>query len=114
MRYLLLLLMTMITPALAQSVISDPIDARYTHCGVYMDSAPRLVISVTPIASMPGKNHCNHSVKGLPLGTHTVKMTGIINDPIAGEKESPQSLPFTFVLPVPPLGAPDSFRLVPQ
>lgn len=93
----------------APFVITDPVLSSSTHCGVFVDAQPKQVIVVT---TENGNKICRFDITGLAGGSHTVRMTAIVDDPIHGVKESPQSAPLTFVVPVTP-AAPANLRLVP-
>jgi len=113
MRLLLVTILLLAAPALAGPfVVSDPVDQRCTHCGVFMDAASKLVIAVT---AQGVEKICKHDLAGISTGSHTVRMTCIVNDPVWGDQESAQSLPLTFVKPISVApGVPASIRLVPQ
>lgn len=109
MRILLAVALLVALPALAQSVVSDPVDARGTHCGVFLNALAKQTIAVTVEGT--GKI-CKFDVSGLPNGSHTIRMTLIANDPIWGVQESPQSAPLAFVKPAAP-ATPAGVRLIP-
>ena len=83
----------------APFVVSDPLDARATHCGILMDAIPKQAI---PVVADVGGNICKFDLAGLANGSHTVRATAIAVDPIWGSQESVESLPLSFVKPVPP------------
>lgn len=86
-----------IGPAFAAPfAISDAVDNVATHCGIYMDGNPKVVIPVTAVG--PGKI-CKYDVGHVDVGGHVITMTAIAQDPVWGDVESPQSVPFTFVRP---------------
>jgi len=111
-RLLLFALCMFSAPLLANPfVVSDPVDARATHCGVFMDTASKLVIAVTAQGT---DKICKHDLAGIGAGSHTVRMTAmVVGDPVWGDQESPQSVPFTFVKPTSPTVAPAGIRLAP-
>lgn len=104
MKRLLALLMFVSTPALASPhVVTDPVAPGVTHCGVFLDSTAKVTIAVTAVT---GGNICKYNVAGVSAGAHTIRMTAIINDPLWGTQESPQSAPLAFTKPgVPPTPA---------
>jgi hypothetical protein len=61
-----------------------------------MDATAKLVI---PVVAETGGNICKLDLAGLANGSHTVKATAIVNDPIWGSQESVESLPLSFVKP---------------
>lgn len=91
-------------------IVTDPVDSRTTHCGVFVDAFPKQTIAVT----LEGVNKtCKHDLAGITDGVHTVRITAIVaNDPIWGSQESPQSAPLQFVKPATP-PAPSGARLSP-
>ena len=80
----------------APFVVSDPLDARATHCGILMDATPKQVI---PVVADAGGNICKFDLAGLANGSHTVRATAIAIDPIWGSQESAESVPLVFVKP---------------
>ena len=93
----------------APFIVSDPLDPRATDCGVFLDSAAKVVIPVTP---MPAGNICKFDVGGVSNGSHTIKMTAIANDPVWGSQESDESLPLVFARPGQPT-IPGGLKLAP-
>lgn len=100
-------------PAFADPfVITDPLPAGVVQCGVFLDSAAKITIPVTPITlPIPG-NICAFDIVSVPPGSHTISMTSItVNDPVFGSKESAKSVPLVFPVPgIPP--TPTGERLV--
>lgn len=82
----------------APFVISDVLAPGVTQCGVFVDSNAKRVIPVTPVLLPVAGNICQLDVFDFTVGTHSVTMTAIANDPVWGSQESPQSTP--------PLGVP--------
>ncbi len=81
-------------------VVTDPVVAGVTQCGVFLNSAPKVTI---PVTSTPGGNICKYSVGSVNNGSHTIQMTAItVNDPVWGSQESAKSAPLSFVRPAPP------------
>ena len=94
----------------APFVTTDPTSvAGITQCGVYLDSAAKVVISVT---SVTGGVICKQDVGTVSVGTHTMRMTFIGNDAIWGSQEGPQSAPLSFTRPAAP-SAPTGLGLQP-
>jgi len=111
MKRILTLLAFVSLPAFGANVITDPLTAGVTNCGVFLDANAKVTIPVTPITSPVG-NICKFDVSTVSAGTHTITMTAIIVDPVFGTKESPQSLPLSFTVPATP-AAPANLRLTP-
>jgi hypothetical protein len=78
-----------------------------TTCGVFMDAQPKTVAGTVLVGTIVT---CKHDLSGITGGSHTVRVTAIVNDPIWGPLESVQSLPFTFTKPS-TLAAPTGLRL---
>lgn len=94
--------------AAAPFVVSDPLTIGTTQCGVYLDSAPRATIPVTPAT---GGNICRFDLGGVAAGAHTVSMTAItLSDPVFGFQESAKSEPLTFTLATPIITAVEYFH----
>jgi hypothetical protein len=94
-----LLLVAILVPATAVAapfVVSDPLAAGVTHCGVLLDAQPKQIVAVTVEA---GESICKFNLAGISVGSHNVRMTAQINDPIWGSLESAESSPLTFVKP---------------
>lgn len=68
-----------------------------TFCGVYVDALAKVEAPVVKDAA--GKAYCKVDVGTLAVGSHTVKVTHIVKDPIWGTLESAQSAPFAFSRP---------------
>lgn len=108
MRYFasVVLLLTSLTAGAAPFVITDPLPAGVTQCGVYLDTGSVVRIPVT--ASAPGSNICRVDLATVTTGSHTISLTSITtNDPVWGSLESARSAPFPFSrpgVPVPPSG----------
>ena len=96
--------------AFGANVITDPVDNRTTHCGVFLDGDPKIVVPVT--AAGVGKI-CKYDVSGVDVGTHIISMTAIVVDPVWGDGESPQSVPLSFVRPDNAVAAPSITGVVP-
>lgn len=91
----LLLIISCKTVWAQQYVVSDPVIAAVTQCGVYLDATPQIII---PTAVTEG-NICKFGLAGVALGPHTITMTSItVNDPFWGSQESLPSLPLSFVM----------------
>jgi hypothetical protein len=106
------LLAVLIFPSAALAapfVVSDPLAPVATHCGVFLDTGAKVVIPVTVEGS--GKI-CKFDLAGISNGSHVVKMTGIVNDPLWPAEESAQSAPLSFARPAAP-AIPAGLRLVP-
>lgn len=110
-------------PAMATSAHAAPfcvikdVPAGATHCGIYMDAAPKVqvpVISVPVTAEYPTGWICKHDLANLPSGAHTCAGSAIIiADALwGGPLESPKSPPFAFTRPGVP-AAPASLGLSP-
>lgn len=112
MKYLILILLAVSAHAIsAPFVVSDPLDARCTHYGIYIDAVPKQVFP----AFVEGTNKIVHyDLVGIAVGTHTVRATCIAQDPVWGDQESPQSLPLQFAKPSSSTVAPVGIRVVPQ
>ena len=80
----------------APFVVSDPLDPRATHCGVFVDAAAKVTI---PVAVEGTDKICKHDISAVSVGSHTIRMTTIANDPVWGSQESVQSAPLSFVRP---------------
>lgn len=80
-------------------VVSDPVDPVVTHCGVLLDTQAKVVI---PVTVESGQKICKYDLAGIARGSHVVRMTAIMNDPIWGSQESAQSDPLSFVAPSAP------------
>jgi hypothetical protein len=90
-------------------VISDPVDPAVTDCGIFLDAAPKQTVPVT----LSGTSKiCKLDLAGIANGAHTVKATAIVNDPVWGVQESPQTAPLGFTKPASP-AAPATLRLAP-
>lgn len=74
-----------------------------------MDASAKAVSAVSVDGT--GKVFCHHDIAGISSGAHTVKATYIIKDAIFGDKESAQSVPFSFNVPVAPSVAPFTLQL---
>lgn len=98
MRKILLLVLMLLSSAAmsAPFVVSDPLDPRATNCGVFLDAAAKVTITVTADGT---DKICKYDVSGVSVGSHTIRMTAIANDPIWGSQESVQSAPLSFVRP---------------
>ena len=93
----------------APFIVSDPLDARATHCGWKMDAGTRTDVAV----AMSGTDKiCKLDLAGLAAGSHTVSATAVANDPVWGRVESPASANFTFAVPS-LLAAPPGLKLAP-
>lgn len=108
-----LALFLLCSPAFAGPfVVSDPVPATQvqpTHCGVWLDAQPRAEIAVTSSANGP---FCKFDVGTVTTGSHTIKMTHVLKDPVWGNKESVQSGPLAFQNPASP-AAPAGVSLSP-
>lgn len=95
----------------APFVVSDPYTGSPapTHCGVFLDSAPRVEI---PISAEGTDVRCRYDVGGVGAGSHSITMTHILKDPVWGNLESAQSPPFVFARPAVPV-APSGLGLSP-
>lgn len=80
-----------------------------THCGVLLDSAPKVQI---PITSEAGNIYCKYDLSGVSNGNHSIKMTHILIDQIWGTLESAESNPLAFVKPAQP-SLPAGLQLIP-
>lgn len=107
-----LLAIALLLPAAALAspfLISDPLDPSVTDCGIFLDAAPKQTVPVT--ISGTGKI-CKFDLAGIANGAHTVKASAIVNDPVWGVQESPQSVPLGFTKPASP-ASPATLRLAP-
>lgn len=94
----------------APFVVTDPLVAGVTQCGVYLDAAAKTTI---PVTAVTGGNICKLDVGSVSVGSHTVNLTAItVNDPVWGSQESAKSLPLVFVRPSAPI-APSGLQLTP-
>ena len=76
-----------------------------TICGVYINNLAKVEAPVVKDAA--GKSYCRVDVGTLAAGSHTVRVTHIVKDPIWGTMESAQSAPFVFsrpAIPTTPVG----------
>ena len=108
-RISLILAMFSASALAAPFVVTDPLDASATHCGVFLDAAPKQTV---PVAVEGTNKICKFDVQGISNGSHSIRMTAISNDPIWGVQESPQSVPLAFVKPAAP-ATPAGIRLAP-
>jgi hypothetical protein len=74
-------------------IVSDDTAQDVTHCGVFIDSDPKIDIPVTDTKS------CKYDINYVSVGAHTIKFTYVKIDPIWGRSESVESAPFTFTRP---------------
>lgn len=81
----------------APFVVSDPSNEAPTHCGVWMDSAPRQEIPVAIDAT--GAPYCRIDLESVSAGGHVIKASFVKKDAVWGTLESAQSAPFEFVRP---------------
>lgn len=99
----LLLSLSLILPSFALAApfaVSPNAPAGVTQCGVYLDSAAKVVVPVTPVGTA---NDCAFDLANVATGAHTVSITYMTtNDPIWGTQESPKSAPLTFTRPAAP------------
>jgi hypothetical protein len=97
------LLMVAANALAAPFLVTDPLDPAATSCGVYMDAAAKVTIPVGLDAT--GKPICKYDLVSVAVGSHTVQLTAMDNDPIWGSRESAKSAPFAFsrpgTLPIP-------------
>jgi len=95
-------------------LVSDPLPTLtppITHCGVYLDTAAKVVVPVA-LTAPTGPSICRYDLSGIASGNHTVNVTAIRIDPIWGTVESGNSSPLAFVRPgIPP--APSGLTLSP-
>ena len=109
------LLVALVLPAVVQaapSIVSDPTTATaVTHCAWYMDATARQLV-VAP-KDGTGKPYCSLDVAGIANGAHTVKAAFVVQDPVWGTQEGPQSDPFAFTRPAPPGVKPSGLGVVP-
>ena len=106
----LLLFIAMLVPgaANAATLVSDPLDPIATHCGIYIDAAPR-------IASPVGRDALNRPIcsyvlpASLAAGNHVAQATAMLDANGLGEsaKSAP---PLSFGVP---LVAPTNLRVIP-
>lgn len=84
----------------APFVVSDPVDPATAQCGVLLDAAPKVIITVTVAA---GVKTCKYDLATLASGSHSIRMTAItLNDPVWGSQESAPSVPLAFSKPAVP------------
>lgn len=99
-------------PLMSATIVSDPSTMKeITDCAWYVDAQPKKVVPVAKDTS--GNPYCTLDVSTITTGNHTVKAAFVINDPIWGVQEGPQSLPLAFVRPSVPGSAPLLLKLVP-
>lgn len=74
--------------ASAAHLITDPLVGSPTHCGISLDAAVDIVVTVTPAASIPAPNTppvgsivCYYDISTLVTGLHTAKVDAQIIDP---------------------------------
>jgi len=96
----------------APFLVSDPLATGVTQCGIYLDAAAKVTSPVGTDAS--GLPICKYDLASVSVGSHTVKATAISIDPVWGNQESAQSLPFAFSRPAASVTAPTNIKLVPQ
>ena len=101
MKKILALVLTLLSPMAlsAPFVVSDPLDPRATNCGVFLDAAAKVTIPVTADGT---DKVCKYDISGVSVGSHTIRMTAIANDPVWGSQESAESVPLSFVRPAAP------------
>lgn len=104
-----LLVAASLSVSAAPFVVSDPLDPRATNCGVFLDAAAKVTIPVTADGT---DKVCKYDISGVSVGSHTIRMTAIANDPVWGSQESVQSSPLSFVRPSAP-AAPAGLGLQP-
>ena len=97
-----------------QSLPLAPQASTPLQCGVFLDTAPKVVIPATVLVT-PAGTICKFDLGAVPGGPHSITMTVITtNDPKYGSQESPQSPPLVFSLPWPTLLlAPGGLQLFP-
>jgi len=63
----------------ATTLVSDPVDSRATHCGIYQDSVH---ITSSPVAPTALGNICSYAIdtQALPLGRHVYRATAEVLD----------------------------------
>lgn len=93
-------------------IISDSItfNPPPTHCGWYIDAAPKEVLPVA--LDTAGKPYCSRDMKDALPGQHSLKATFIIHDAQWGDREGAQSAPFSYTVPSSPSVTPAALRLV--
>lgn len=91
--------------ASAATIVSDPdANTAITHCGWYVDSAPKEVLPAPKDAA--GKPFCSKDVSALAAGTHSVKASFVVRAPGFADQEGPLSQSLAFVVPSAPTTAP--------
>lgn len=91
--------------AQAATIVSDPdANTAITHCGWYVDSAPKEVLPAPKDAA--GKPFCSKDVSALAAGTHSVKASFVVRAPGFADQEGPLSQSLAFVVPSAPTTAP--------
>ena len=97
----------------APFVVSDPVTAGVTQCGVFLDGSPKLTIPVTAVTLPVAGNICKVDVGGVSTGSHTISLTTItVNDPVWGSQESVKSPALNFTRPGVPI-SPSGLTLSP-
>lgn len=94
------LLAILLLPSLSYAnpfVVSDPLPAGVTQCGVFLDALAKTTVPVTAVS---GGNICKVDIGNVTVGSHTISLTSItVNDPIWGSLESAKSAPLSFTRP---------------
>lgn len=100
--YILLIIILLLLPIIfvklaeaAPFIVSDDTTQTVTHCGYYLDSAPKIDVPVTDTKA------CKVDLSSVTVGVHTVKLTYVLIVPGWGRSESAPSSPFTFTRPSP-------------
>ena len=107
MKYIWAVLLILSGTSAATTIVSDPLDPIVTHCGIYMDAGARVA---SPVGrDVNNKPICSYVLPStLSAGTHMLKATAMAD--ANGALESVQSLPLSFVVPLP---APANLRVIP-
>lgn len=93
-----LLLLSLSAVASAQVYrITDPLDARATHCALYADGVTR---GDFPVFPTPSGNICRFDIATqAPGSTIVYTATAVMTDPTWGRNESPKSNPLSVARP---------------
>lgn len=96
----------------APFVVSDLLTSGVSQCGILLDTGAKFSIPVTAVITPVPGNICKFDLIGTGPGSHSIRMTAIISDPVFGVKESLPSLPLAFTVPSAP-AQPAGLLLVP-
>ena len=89
-------------------LVTDPLPVGVTQCGMYLDSGS--VVRFPVVMTSPTIGICKIDLASVAIGSHTVQLTAISNDPLWGE--SAKSSPLAFARPA-ASAAPSGLGLTP-